>query len=34
MRYRHAIKLFLEEHPNGTLRQRSRHLDGHTYPQN
>ena len=29
-RYRHAIKLFLEEYPDGTLRQRSHHLNGHT----
>ena len=33
-RYRHVIKLFLEKYPDSTFRQRSRHLDGHTYPQN
>ena len=32
-RYDHAIELFLSEYPNGEIRKRPRHLDGHNYPK-
>ena len=31
-RYDHAIELFLSQYPDGTVRKRKRHVDGHTYP--
>ena len=31
-RYEHAINMFLTEYPNGQVRKRPRHLDGHSYP--
>lgn len=31
-RYNHAIELFLNEHPNGEIRERRRRVDGHEYP--
>ena len=33
-KYDHAIELFLSEYPNGDVRKRGRHLDGHNYPKN
>ena len=32
-KYDHAIELFLAEYPNGDVRNRGRHLDGHNYPE-
>ena len=32
-KYDHAIELFLSEYPNGDVRKRGRHLDGHSYPE-
>ena len=32
-KYDHAIELFLSEYPNGDVRKRGRHLDGHNYPE-
>ena len=32
-KYNHVIELFLSEYPNGDLRKRGRHLDGHNYPK-
>ena len=32
-KYDHAIELFLSEYPNGDVRKRGRHLDGHYYPK-
>ena len=29
--YEHAIELFLHKYPDGTVRKRSRHIDGHVY---
>lgn len=31
-RYERAVELFLAEYPDGTMRKRPRHLDGHSYP--
>ena len=31
--YNHATELFLSEYPNGDVRKRGRHLDGHNYPE-
>ena len=33
IKYDHAIELFLSEYPNGDVRKRGRHLDGHNYPE-
>ena len=33
-KYDHATELFLTEYPNGDVRKRGRHLDGHNYPKN
>ena len=31
-RYDHAIELFLTQYPDGTVRKRRRHIEGHNYP--
>ena len=31
-KYDDAINMFLTSHPDGTLRKRPRHVDGHNYP--
>ena len=32
-KYDHAIELLLSEYPNGDVRKKGRHLDGHNYPE-
>ena len=32
-KYDYAIELFLSKYPNGNVRKRGRHLDGHNYPE-
>lgn len=33
-RYKDAVDMFLNEYPDGTIRKKKRHLQGHVYPSN